>query len=262
VKHAFWSAAALLTFVFLSGCGLNYNRNGGTNDNNGSGTLSAGVFQGAVATAGGSSGAVILVTPDGQFWSVASDTTSALTPLQGFSSSQLTASGLNYSGSASVFQAPGTSSASGTITINSTSSSNISGTISQSGTSDSFSGNTITGFNFNTGASIAGLSGNAWKATFLDDDTATLTVDASGSISGTSAAGCAISGSVAPDKSGSNFFDLTLTFGATGCTLPSTKVTGFAVNAGTGSSAVFIGAGEATGNTAGSAFVATALGGA
>ncbi|ABF41735.1 hypothetical protein Acid345_2734 [Candidatus Koribacter versatilis Ellin345] len=258
VKFPSFSAAILASLAFLTGCGLNHSNNTSGSGNNGSGTLSSGVFQGAIATGSGSNGAIILVTPDGQFWSVSSQTTSALTPLQGFTSSQLAASGLNYSGPASVFSSPGTSSTSGTVTINSASSSNLSGTISQGSTNDSFSSNALTGFNFNTGATIATLSANSWKATFLDNDTATLTVDSSGNISGASTAGCAISGSVTPDKSGSNFFDLTLTFGAAPCSLPSTTVTGFAVNAGTGSSAVFVGAGSNSGNTMGSAFIATA----
>jgi len=147
----------------------------------------------------------------------------------------------------------------GSINANYVAASSISGTLSEAGSPTvSFSGTAIPAsqFNYNTAASLSQISGS-WIGTLLDGSTATVNISSSGSFTGSNS-GCSFSGMIAPDSSGKNFFNITMTFGASPCLRPGQSASGVAVDylLSNGVNRQLL-AGLTSGNAFGSAFVAT-----
>jgi len=107
--------------------------------------------------------------------------------------------------------------------------SSVNGTIAENGTQITFTGTTLpaSSFNYDTPASLSAISGT-WTGTLLNGAPTTVTISASGSVSGASQ-GCSFSGTVAPDSSNKNFFDVSLTFGGNPCALPNQTASGIGV---------------------------------
>ncbi len=122
--------------------------------------------------------------------------------------------GAVYSGSVSATFVAGTS---------------VSGSITDNGTTYAFSGTALSPsvFNYNTAASISALSG-MWSGNLLDGMSTTATINSNGTVTGSSA-GCFFTGSITPDSSNKNFFDVSLTFGGAPCAFPNQTATGVAV---------------------------------
>jgi len=106
--------------------------------------------------------------------------------------------------------------------------SSLNGTLTDSNGTVTFTGTTPADFNYNTPASFSAISGT-WTGTLIDGTTAIVSVSSTGSVSG-SDSGCTFSGTVTPDSSNKNFFDLSLTFGGSPCAFPNQTATGIAVD--------------------------------
>ena len=92
----------------------------------------------------------------------------------------------------------------------------VSGTVTANGTPASFAANTSASdiATYNTPANLADITGS-WVGTALDGVTTfNLSIGATGAISGSSAAGCTVSGTMASRASGKNVFDVHLTTAA------------------------------------------------
>lgn len=108
----------------------------------------------------------------------------------------------------------------------------INGTLTETGSPNiTFSGTVLptSSFNYSTAASLANIIGT-WSGTLLDGSSATVNINADGSFSGSDSSGCSFTGNVSPDSSGKNFFNVSLTYGASPCLLPNQTATGIAVN--------------------------------
>ena len=106
----------------------------------------------------------------------------------------------------------------------------ISGTVSETGnTSTAFTGNASpTSFAYDTPASISDITGT-WNGNLFGNFAAVVSVTPSGIVSGFSN-GCTFSGTVVPDPSNKNFFDISLTYGGSPCLQPNQTQSGIAVD--------------------------------
>jgi hypothetical protein len=107
----------------------------------------------------------------------------------------------------------------------------IAGTVSESGNPNvTFNGavEPISSFNYSTPALLSSISG-AWTWTLMDGSTATVNINTGGTFSG-SDSGCSFSGSMTPDSAGKNFFNISLTYGASPCSSPNQTQAGIAVD--------------------------------
>jgi hypothetical protein len=124
--------------------------------------------------------------------------------------------GTTYSGSLKATYSPGVS---------------INGTVSETGNiSSTFTGNALpaSSFSYNTPASLSDITGT-WNGNLFGNSPATVSVTSSGIVSGFSG-GCAFSGTVVPDPSNKNFFDISLTYGGSPCLMPNQTQSGIAVD--------------------------------
>jgi hypothetical protein len=117
---------------------------------------------------------------------------------------------------------------SGSITASYVPGSSLTGTLAENGFTEDFSGSVPTSFNYNTPASLSAISGT-WTGTLLDGSTATVNISSNGSLTG-SDSGCSFSGTITPDTSNRNFFDVSLTFGPSPCAFANQTGTGIAVD--------------------------------
>jgi len=119
---------------------------------------------------------------------------------------------------------------SGSVTATYVQGSSLNGTLTENGTNITFTGASLPAstFNFNTQASLSAISGT-WTGSLMDGTATTVTIISNGTVSGSSS-GCSFSGTVAPDSSNKNFFDVSLTFGGSPCSLPNQTATGIGVD--------------------------------
>ena len=99
----------------------------------------------------------------------------------------------------------------------------LSGTASFTGTAPA-----TTSLNYDTAASLSTVSGS-WTGSTLAGEAVTFSVAATGAVTGTSALGCRFTGSAAPRASGKNVLDVSVTFGPAPCLLPGVTGTGIGV---------------------------------
>lgn len=83
-------------------------------------------------------------------------------------------------------------------------------------------------YNYKTAASIADIAG-AWTMASMQDESFDLTISSAGAVTGTSASGCSLTGTVTPRPSGKNVFNVSLTFGAAPCTAPGQSASGIGI---------------------------------
>lgn len=95
------------------------------------------------------------------------------------------------------------------------------------GQSTTFTFSKMGNFNFAQAASLSTVSG-AWSGTFVGGGVGTVNISSNGTLSGSSQ-GCSFTGHLAPDTSGNNYFNLTVSFGASPCLLPSQTVNGIGI---------------------------------
>ncbi|OZB33260.1 MAG: hypothetical protein B7X47_04925 [Ferrovum sp. 34-44-207] len=108
--------------------------------------------------------------------------------------------------------------------------SSISGSVSFSNgnTSSTFSLSPLSGFNYNTQATLVNVGG-IWNGTFLGGGSATITVNSStGAFSGVSSAGCNFIGTITP-VANVNAYTTSITLGSSPCANPGMTASGVAV---------------------------------
>ena len=119
----------------------------------------------------------------------------------------------------------------GSLTATDVPGSSINGTLTESGTTpETFNGTAppSSSFNYNTPASVSDITGT-WTGFLLEGTSTTVTINSNGSLSGSDSSGCSFTGTVTADSSNKNFFDISVTFGASPCGLPNQTATGIGV---------------------------------
>jgi hypothetical protein len=108
--------------------------------------------------------------------------------------------------------------------------SSFNGTFTAGGLSETFTGTVIPNFSFNTPALLSNVTGT-WSGALLDGDSATAIFNSSGNFAGLSnSSGCVFSGTITPDSSNDNFFDVSFSFGGSPCTQANQTMSGIAVD--------------------------------
>jgi hypothetical protein len=212
--------ACVIGASLLAACG-----GGGGDDDNSPPTLQ-GVWDTTLSPSGDTGGALVL--EDGTLWAFSGPSTSIDALYQGvvnvnagalssanmrlfFTNTGQVANVGNVSGSlsANAFSLIG-STAAGTETVNATRS-----------PADAT-------YNYDTPAQLADVQGS-WTGAFSTGDTGVVTVQANGSFSSTTSAGCSFTGTATPRASGKNVFNISLTFGPAPCLLPNVSGSGVAL---------------------------------
>lgn len=220
----------LLIFSIVSlpliGCGGNgsYGSGGG-----GGGGNTTGQAQGAYS--GTSSNGYTfdtIVLPNDKVYAIYGTVSGNVFLISGMLTGQGTSGSGTYSATVYDFFHTGTIN-SGSITATDVPGSSLNGTLTESGTNITFTGTSLPAstFNFNTQASLSAISGT-WTGSLMDGTATTITIS-NGSVSGSSS-GCSFSGTVAADSSNKNFFDVSLTFGGSPCSLPNQTASGIGVD--------------------------------
>lgn len=228
---------AFVALAALSGCGGGGGGGGGAS--NAQPPSFAGPYEGNTA-----SGKALraLFLEDGSYWVMYGLWGGGSLAVQGIQSGGVHGNLGGYTNSFTDFPAPGTASIAGSGTGSCTSQTDAAGNVSWNcNGSQTENGATSTYFMFtgwntgagphyvyNTAANLTAVSG-AWSGSLLDGSTATINILASGTFSGTSSLGCAVTGTIAPRPSGMNVFNVSLTFGAAPCALPNQTASGVAV---------------------------------
>jgi len=211
----------LTVSLAITGCG-----GGGGTKTDGSGDTgsTAGEAQGLYSgtTQGGNTFEAI-VLPNDKFYALHGTTTGDVLYIDGMMAGQGTSDHGTFKATVTDYTSipiPGT------LTATYVPGTSITGTITGLGVSMPFSATVISSFNFNTPARISDVSGN-WTAMLLDGTSADGTIASDGSFSATNA-GCSITGKLTPDTA-KNFFNVSLTFGASPCLIPNQTAAGVAV---------------------------------
>ena len=213
--------------VLLAGCGSSYT--GGSNNGGSGGTSYAGQAQG-VYSGTSSNGYTFesIVLPNDKFYALYGMVTGTSFFVDGIMTGQGASGNGTYTASISDFFNTGTIH-SGSLTATDVPGSSINGSITENGTAITFTGTALasSSFNYGTAASVSAISG-IWNGNLLDGMSTTVTINPNGTVSGSSA-GCSFTGMVTADSSNKNFFDVSLTFGASPCAFPNQTATGIAV---------------------------------
>ena len=217
----------VVSFVLL-GCGTYNSSNGGGGGGGGS-TNYAGQAQGVYSgtTSSGYSFSTI-VLPTDKFYAIYGTVSGNTLLLFGLVTGQGTSGNGTYTASVTDFIRTGAIS-SGNVSANYVAATSLNGSLTENGNSITFTGTSqpVSSFNNNTPASLSAITGT-WTGTLLDGMTTTVTITSNGTVTGSSS-GCSFSGTVAADSSNKNFFDVSLTFGPSPCSLPNQTATGIAV---------------------------------
>jgi len=239
--------------LMLVGCGTSYSGNGGGGGGNYAGQAQ-GVYSGTTST-GYSFSTIVL--PTDKFYAIYGTVSGNTLLLNGLVTGQGTSGNGTYTASVTDYTYTGATS-SGTVSANYVAATSLNGSLTEGGNSMTFTGTSVppSSFTYNTSASISAITGT-WTGTLLDGMTTTVTISSNGGVSGSSS-GCSFSGTVAPDSSNKNFFDVSLTFGASPCSNPNQTANGIAVEylLSDGVTHQLL-AGVTTGTTFGTVFAAT-----
>jgi hypothetical protein len=222
-KNALIFCAVSLMLVGCGGYGSSSSNSGGGGGNY------TGQAQGAYSgtTSSGFSFTTI-VLPNDKFYAIYGTVSGNVLMLQGMITGQ-GASGIStYTANVTDFLFSGLVNT-GTINATFMPGSNLNGTLTEGGTMTTFNGASLPAstFNYKTPALVSAVSG-AWTGSLLTGAPATVSIGTSGSVTGTSQ-GCSFSGTVAADSSNKNFYDVSLTFGASPCLLPNQTASGIGV---------------------------------
>jgi hypothetical protein len=212
--------------LMLVGCSTTYN--GGNNGGSG-GTTYTGQAQGVYSgTASSGYSFSTIVLPNDKFYGIYGTITGNLFYVYGMLAGQGTSGNDTFTANVTDFFYTGQTFSDG-LTATDTPGSSVNGTITENGMPITFSGTAqpTSSFNYNTAASLSAISGT-WTGTLLDGITTTVTINSNGTVSGNSS-GCLFTGTVSADSSGKNFYDVSLTFGASPCQFPNQTATGVGV---------------------------------
>lgn len=186
-----------------------------------------GVYQGTTST-GRSFNAVVL--EDGSIWALYGTMSNNTLYVNGAFTGTGSSNSGTYAASTTDFPAPGTTPYVGTLTGTYKAGSSFSATLTENGQSETVSGSTPAAslYVYNTPASLSKVVGT-WTGGLLDGESATVTIQANGSFTGTSSLGCSFTGTLSPRASGKNVFNVSLVFGNTSCASPGQTATGIAL---------------------------------
>jgi hypothetical protein len=223
--------------LMLISCGANYNSNSNVSDGGGGGGSSGvnstgdvqGVYSGA-ASSGYTFSTIIL--PNDKLYEIYGTAHGNQLLLDGMITGQGTTNSSGYTASVTDFLYTG-SVKSGSFSASDFTGASLDGTLAEDGTVTTFTGTSVLGSvwdygtTFQTPASLSSISGT-WIGTLLDGITTTVTISSTGSVTGSSS-GCSFTGTVVPDSSKKNFYDVSLTFGGSPCAIPSQTANGIGV---------------------------------
>lgn len=213
-----------------------------------------GVYEGSTSDGGQFVG---IVEPNDNLYAVY---VSSSLVLSGMISGTATESSGSFNATIHDFYADGTVNA-GTLAGSFVAGTSLTGTLTETNVSVTLNGTAVpsTNYNYAAAAHLADIAGS-WSGNLLDGETADLTISSAGAVTGTSSLGCTFTGTVTPDTSGKNFFDVSLTFGASPCLAPNVGVSGvgIVVPATSGSSAQILSAVKASDNSLGTVFLGSA----
>ena len=215
--------------LMLIGCGGGGSSGGSGGGGNG-GVSTAGDAQGVYSgTASSGYSFYSIVLPDDKFYGVYGTISGGEFLLSGMITGQGTSGSSTYTASVTDFLSAGLIN-SGSITASYVAGSSFSGTLDENGTITTFTGTSLSAslFDYDTPASLSAITGALTGNLLLGGETATVTINSNGSVSGSNL-GCSFSGTVAADSSNKNFFDVSLTFGASPCSLPNQTASGIGV---------------------------------
>jgi hypothetical protein len=208
--------------LILAGCG-GYGSSSYSGGNGGNNTGQAqGVYSGT-SSSGYAFSAIVL--PNDKFYIIYNTATGNPPLLLGLITGQGISASTTYSASATDFYYTGTTN-SGSISASYVAGVSVNGTLTENGTMTTYNATaqSASSFNYNTAASLSSITGT-WTGTLLDGINTTVAINPDGTVSGSSA-GCTFAGTVAADSSNKNFFDVSLTFGASPCANPNQTATG------------------------------------
>lgn len=214
----------------LAGCG-----GGGSSSSNSSNNTSQqptpgqaqGVYSGTSST-GSSFSSIVL--PNDKFYAIYGSVSGNLFLISGFIFGQGTSNNGTYTASVTDINSAAAT-ATGSITATYTQGSSISGKLTESSTTITFTGspNPSSSYKYNQAATLSEIAGT-WSGDALDGLSVTVTINSDGTFSGSDSAGCSFSGTISADSSGKNFFDVSVTFGASPCALPNQSASGIAAD--------------------------------
>lgn len=223
----------LFLALALASCGGGSGSNGSNNNSTGTNTTpgqAQGVYEGTTST-GLTFDAIVL--PSDTFYAIYGSVSGNVLFVCGMATGQGTSNNGKYTATENDFDYCGGSllTVSGNVSASYTPGSTLSGSLTEGANSETFSGTVPSAslFNYTTAASLSAISGS-WSGTLTDGETATVNIDSLGNASGSSSAGCLFSGTIVPDSTNKNFFDVSLTFGSSPCALPNQKATGIVVD--------------------------------
>jgi hypothetical protein len=217
--------------LILISCGTGYNSNVGGGGGSGSGQPEEveGVFSG-IASSGYTFWIIIL--PNDELYGIYGTVHGNQLLLDGMITGQGTTNGSGYSASVSDFFYTG-SVKSGTFNASGFTGASLDGTLTEGETVTTFTGESVLGSvwdygtTFQTPASLSSISGT-WTGALLDGMTTTVIISSTGGVTGSSS-GCSFTGTVVPDSSRTNFYDVSLTFGGSPCAFPNQTANGIGV---------------------------------
>lgn len=171
-----------------------------------------------------------IVLPNDVFYAIYGITNGKVLNVSGIMTGQGNSANGSYTASVSDFQSTGAVNT-GSVSASYVPGVSIDGMVTETGNpAVTFTGTVMpsSSFNYNSPATLGNIAGT-WSGTLLGGSSATVTINASGTFSGIDS-GCSFSGSISPDVSGKNFFNVTMTFGASPCLDPNQTARGIAVS--------------------------------
>jgi hypothetical protein len=216
---------AIVALIVTIGCGVS--KNGGTVAQPATPGQAQGVYSGT--TANGNTFQTIIL-PNDRYYAIYGTTTVNAFQISGMMTGQGISNNGNYSATVTDFS-DNSAIYTGSVSASYVVGSSIGGTVTETGNPTlTFTGTVMPSsqFNYNAPASLSNITGT-WTGTLLDGTTATVTINTDGTFNGSSS-GCSFSGTMAADISGKNFFDISLTYGASPCLLPNQTSSGIAVD--------------------------------
>jgi hypothetical protein len=220
---------AITLAVLFTSCGGGGGSNSSSNNTNTTTTVTTGAAQGVYAgtTNSGYTFEAILL-PNDRFYAIYGQTSGSTFYISGMMTGQGTSKSGSYSSSYNDFYYSGLT-YTGNLTATYVAGTSFNGSYIENNSTSNFTAAALSSssFNYNSVATLSTVTGT-WTGTYLDGYSASITVSGTGTFSG-SDQGCSFTGTVTPDASGKNFYNVSLTFGASPCLLPNQTGTGIAI---------------------------------
>lgn len=228
------SAPALVAIsmsLILAACGGG--GSGGSTTPAATGSKAEGVYEGS-STSG--TALNILALENDEVYALYGTSSGGSLTVYGFNWAQGTSNNGTYTSSAAKDYYYTGAVTSGSVSASYVANTSFNGTVTGNGQSIGFTSAPPTNSNYayNTPAVLSTITGSWSGSTLFSGESGTLSVAGDGALSasftGSYTGTCTATGTIAPRSSGKNVFDISLTFGASPCGLPSTTVSGIAVS--------------------------------